>query len=183
MRDLLGGLLGVPATILLAAGLGLAGVTLVSRARRRREPPMRWAHLGLGVLLWAAGNDFYLAKKFAFAIVCVAIVAVIALRWPPERSALTVIAVLLMVSANCHPWYLTWMLPLLVFYPAPPLLLWLTLAPLAHTAVIRWIAAGEWNGSTSVRYYEYVPLYLALAIWLIARRVSLARAVNASVAR
>ena len=136
-----------------------------------------------GVLLWAAGNDFYLAKKFAFAIVCVAIVAVVALRWPPERSALAVIAVLLMVSANCHPWYLTWMLPLLVFYPAPPLLLWLTLAPLAHTAVIRWIAAGEWNGSTSVRYYEYVPVYVALAIWLIARRVDLARAVSASVAR
>jgi alpha-1,6-mannosyltransferase len=123
-----------------------------------------------GVLLWAAGSDFYLAKKFAFAIVCVAVAAVTALRWPPERSALAVIAVLLMVSANCHPWYLTWMLPLLVFYPAPPLLLWLTLAPLAHSAVIRWIAAGEWNGSTGVRYYEYVPVYLALAIWLAVRR-------------
>ncbi|MGH7722370.1 MAG: hypothetical protein ACRENL_05975 [Candidatus Dormibacteria bacterium] len=56
MRDLLGGLLGVPATILIAAGLGLAGVTAVSRARRRREPPMRWAHLGLGVVLFIAGG-------------------------------------------------------------------------------------------------------------------------------
>lgn len=136
-----------------------------------------------GVLLWAAGNDFYLAKKFAFAIVCITVAAVTALRWPPERSALTVIAVLLMVSANCHPWYLTWMLPLLVLSPVPPLLLWLTLAPLAHTAVIRWIAAGEWNGSTSVRYYEYVPVYLALAIWLIAKRVNWTRAVSASAAR
>ena len=123
-----------------------------------------------GVLLWAAANDFYLAKKFAFAIVCVTIAAVIALRWPPERGVLTVIAVLLMVSANCHAWYLTWMLPLLVLYPVPPLLLWATLAPLAHTAVIRWIAAGEWNGSTSIRYYEYVPVYFTLAIWLVVRR-------------
>ena len=56
MRDLLSGLLGVPATILIAAGLGLAGVTVVSRARRRREPPMRWAHLGLGVVLFVAGG-------------------------------------------------------------------------------------------------------------------------------
>ncbi len=120
-----------------------------------------------GVLLWAAGNDFYLAKKLAFAIVCITLSAVIALRWPPERAALTIITVLLMVSANCHPWYLTWILPLLVFYPAPPLLLWLALAPLAHTAVIQWIASGEWNGSTSVRYYEYVPVYLSLAIWLV----------------
>jgi len=119
------------------------------------------------VLLFAARNDFYLAKKLAFAIVCLTVAAVVALRWPPERGALTVITVLLMVSANCHPWYLTWILPLLVFYPAPPLLLWLALAPLAHTAVIQWIASGEWNGSTSVRYYEYVPVYLSLAIWLV----------------
>jgi alpha-1,6-mannosyltransferase len=123
-----------------------------------------------GVLLWAAGNDFYLAKKLAFAVVCVTIAVVIALRWPPERGALAVIAVLLMVSANCHAWYLTWMLPLLVLYPVPPLLLWVALAPLAHTAVIRWIAAGEWNGSTSVRYYEYVPVYVGLAIWLVYAR-------------
>ena len=56
MRDLLGSLLGVPATILIAAGLGLAGVTVVSRARRRREPPIRWVHLALGVAIFAAGG-------------------------------------------------------------------------------------------------------------------------------
>ncbi|MFN2568971.1 MAG: hypothetical protein ABR564_05145 [Candidatus Dormibacteria bacterium] len=57
MRDLLGGLLGVPATILIAAGLGIIGVTLVSRARRRPgRPPIRWAHLVLGVGLTGAGS-------------------------------------------------------------------------------------------------------------------------------
>jgi alpha-1,6-mannosyltransferase len=122
-----------------------------------------------GALLWAAHNDFYLAKKFAFAIVAIAVVVVTALQWAPERATLTVIAVLLLVSANCHPWYLTWMLPLLVLYPVPPLLLWVTLAPLAHTAVIQWVATGEWNGSTNIRYYEYVPVYACLVVWLISR--------------
>ena len=56
MRDLLSSLLGVPATILIAAGLGLAGVTLVSRVRRRREPPIRWVHLALGVAILVAGG-------------------------------------------------------------------------------------------------------------------------------
>ncbi|MDQ6847306.1 MAG: hypothetical protein M3019_06955 [Candidatus Dormibacteraeota bacterium] len=56
MRDLFSGLLGVPATILIAAGLGLAGVTLVSRARRRRVRPIRWVHLALGVALFIAGG-------------------------------------------------------------------------------------------------------------------------------
>ena len=55
MHELLGGLVGVPATILIAAGFGLAGVTVVSRVRRRRDPPIRWAHLALGIALLAAG--------------------------------------------------------------------------------------------------------------------------------
>ncbi|HEX4579940.1 MAG TPA: hypothetical protein VH498_08065 [Candidatus Dormibacteraeota bacterium] len=56
MRDLVSSLLGVPATILIAAGLGLAGVTVVSRARRRRDPPIRWVHLALGFALFVAGG-------------------------------------------------------------------------------------------------------------------------------
>jgi hypothetical protein len=56
VRDLLGGLLGVPATVLVAAGMGLAGLTVISRARRRREPPIRWRHLALGLALFTAGG-------------------------------------------------------------------------------------------------------------------------------
>ena len=56
MRDLVSSLLGVPATILIAAGLGVAGVTVVSRVRRRRDPPIRWAHLALGLVLLGAGG-------------------------------------------------------------------------------------------------------------------------------
>jgi hypothetical protein len=55
VRDLLSALLGVPATVLLAAGIGLVGVTLVSRARRRRQPPIRWRHLGVGMGALAVG--------------------------------------------------------------------------------------------------------------------------------
>ena len=55
MRTTVSSLLGVPATILIAAGLGLAGVTVVSRVRRRRDPPIRWAHSLLGAALFAAG--------------------------------------------------------------------------------------------------------------------------------
>jgi drug/metabolite transporter (DMT)-like permease len=56
VRELFSSLIGVPATILIAAGLGLAGVTVVSRARRRREPPIRWVHLALGMALFVAGG-------------------------------------------------------------------------------------------------------------------------------
>src|SRR5262245_38637588 len=119
-----------------------------------------------GALLWIAGKDFYMAKKLAFGIVCLVVAAVTALRWPVERASLTIVTALLMVSANCHAWYLTWMLPLLALSPAPPLLLWVGLAPLAHAAVIQWVGTGEWNGSTAIRYYEYAPVYISLLVWL-----------------
>lgn len=56
MRDVLSSLIGVPAAILLAAGMGIVGVTLVSRLRRAAgRRPIRWAHLFLGVGFFGAG--------------------------------------------------------------------------------------------------------------------------------
>lgn len=56
MRGVIGALIGVPATILVAGGLGLVGVTIYSRlfSRRGREP-IRWAHLALGFVMFAVG--------------------------------------------------------------------------------------------------------------------------------
>lgn len=57
MHDLLSSLLGVPAVILLSAGLGIVAVTLVSRVRiRPGQRPIRWAHLVFGVGLTGAGT-------------------------------------------------------------------------------------------------------------------------------
>ena len=57
MGGVLGALLGVPATILVAGGLGLVGVTLYNRLfQRASREPIRWAHLGLGVIMLAGGS-------------------------------------------------------------------------------------------------------------------------------
>ncbi len=123
-----------------------------------------------GLLLWATG-DVYRAKYLAFGIVIAAALVVARMRWPLEKATLATVAVILMVSANCHPWYLTWILPLLAFYPVPGLLLWTALMPLAHHVVIRWVQLGEWQGSTPLRWWIYVPVYSALAAgWLLRRR-------------
>ena len=57
VRSLLSSLIGVPAAILLAAGLGIVVVTLISRLRGggRRAQPIRWAHLVLGLGITGAG--------------------------------------------------------------------------------------------------------------------------------
>lgn len=120
-----------------------------------------------GLLLWLTG-DIYRAKYLAFAIVVAGAMFVTLRRWPLEKAALASLVVMLMVSANCHPWYLTWILPLLAFLPLPALLLWTALIPLAYHVLIRWLELGEWHGSTEIRWWIYVPVYALLAgRWLV----------------
>ncbi len=127
-----------------------------------------------GLILWLA-RDLYRAKYAAFAIVAAAVAILTLMEIPIERASLWAIAVMLMVSANCHPWYLTWLLPLLVLIPVPGLLLWTALVPLAYSAVVSWVALGDWQGSNAFRWFEYAPVYALLTgswlvAWLRARR-------------
>lgn len=122
-----------------------------------------------GIILWLA-KDPYRAKFIVFGIIALAVLILTLRQFPLERACLVSIAILLMVSANCHPWYLTWLLPLLVLFPVPALLLWTALAPLAYSSVISWVTLGEWQGSTAIRWFEYVPVYLMLiGSWLVSR--------------
>ena len=127
-----------------------------------------------GLILWVA-KDLYRAKYTAFAIVAGAVAFLTLREVPLERAALWAIALMLMVSANCHPWYVTWLLPLLILFPVPALLLWTALVPLAYSAVVSWVTLGEWQGSNVFRWFEYAPVYAMLTgswlvSWLRARR-------------
>ena len=121
-----------------------------------------------GLLLWLTG-DQYPAKYAAFAIVGGTALVVTLLRWPLERAVLSTVVVMLFVSANCHPWYLTWIIPLLAIVPVPALLLWTALIPLAYRVVIEWAGLGQWHGSTAWRWHIYVPVYGMLLGTLLVR--------------
>jgi len=108
-----------------------------------------------GVILWAVG-DPQAAKYIAFAFVA----ALFAFVRNPMWAAVGLLA----VSANVHPWYLTWLLPFLVFRPAPVLLLWIALAPLSYETAIWWATLGEWRQSDWVRWAIYAPVALGLVI-------------------
>lgn len=57
MNGVLGALIGVPATILVAGGLGIIGVSIYLRfiGNRKGKEPIHWGHVALGVFLFAAG--------------------------------------------------------------------------------------------------------------------------------
>ena len=133
-----------------------------------------------GFILYFA-KDIYRAKKIASAIIAATVGTLTLGQVPLERSILAAISVMLMVSANCHPWYLTWILPLLALVPVPGLLLWTALVPMAYAAVISWITLGEWQGSTTMRWYEYVPVYsMLIGSWLVSRLLDRHRPVRSN---
>ena len=57
MQGVIGALIGVPATILVAGGLGIIGVSIWLRlvGNRKGKQPIRWSHVALGLFLFAAG--------------------------------------------------------------------------------------------------------------------------------
>ena len=116
-------------------------------------------------LLLAATGDQYLAKYAAFAILAGAIAWMIARRWRLEHAALGAVMAMLLVSANCHPWYLTWLVPLVAFSPWPPVLVWQLLMPMAYTVLVQWHTRGEWVGSRPDRWWIYGPVFGSMAGW------------------
>ncbi|MBK5290699.1 MAG: DUF1549 domain-containing protein [Acidobacteriia bacterium] len=124
-----------------------------------------------GLLFWATG-DVYRAKYATFALVgCATLWIALWIargRWPLEQGCLAAVTVMLLLSANCHPWYLTWLFPMLALLPWPPLLVLVALMPLAYQVLVEWRAAGVWNGSTPGRWWIYGPVFAVMA-WYAAR--------------
>jgi hypothetical protein len=57
VQGVIAALIGVPATILVAGGLGIIGVSLYLRfiGNRKGKEPIHWGHIALGAFLFAAG--------------------------------------------------------------------------------------------------------------------------------
>ena len=117
-----------------------------------------------GILLLLAGGDARLAATVGRAIVICLVAGLVAIRPRGCKGEFAAICVLLFLSANCFPWYLSWMLPLAALYPSAPLLLWTALAPLAYHVVPAYEAVGLWEYDDVLLFLEYFPVLGWLAV-------------------
>lgn len=120
-------------------------------------------------LLLAAAKDIYTAKYAAFAIAVGASLFATWKRWPLERACLFALSALLLVSANVHAWYLTWLLPFAAMQRSLPVLLWTALIPLTYEAAIVWHATQVWPLPSPARWLIYVPVAAFAAARLLTR--------------
>lgn len=131
-----------------------------------------------GLLFWLTG-DPYRAKYLAFTLLGASLLVILLRRrWTLEQQCLAAIVGLLVLAANVHPWYLTWVVPLLAFEPAPWLMLWTSLVPVLYDVVIRWATLGIWEGARPTRWLVYVPVALLFLLSFLLKNARFRRPSN-----
>jgi alpha-1,6-mannosyltransferase len=107
------------------------------------------------ILLTASG---YLAKR----------------RAAPLWSSLVLTGAVLLLSPTAYPWYFTWAIPFLCFYPSGAWLLMSVTSVLGYTPAISYGAGEPLKNSLLMLTLEYGPVYLWLAYyWWAARKTKL----------
>jgi alpha-1,6-mannosyltransferase len=88
-------------------------------------------------------------------------------RLEPERAAYLIFGAILLVTPNAYPWYFTWIIPLLCFFPNPAWLLLTILQFLSYSVLIGYGILGTWHWSPLMLWLEYAPFYAWLIVHVI----------------
>lgn len=142
---------------LLAAAMGVACLFLLPPAELWLKLRFTSGFLG-GWQNNAFLYRFLTDKTQAIALLCVGSLALPFLHLGWMELMLCAVSGLLLVSANIHPWYLSWFLPFLAASRWNPLpwLLWAALMPLCYDPMIAWRANGIWREDPWIR--DAIPL-------------------------
>ena len=123
-----------------------------------------------GLIYQLVGEDFERGTRLVTVLLIAALAGLWALQLPLAKAAKWAIVLLLLFSANCFPWYLSWLVPLMALYPGAPLLLWTALVVLSYHILIGYQALGVWQDWGLMRLLEYVPVYALLGGTFLARQ-------------
>ncbi|MFZ0335040.1 MAG: glycosyltransferase 87 family protein [Candidatus Acidiferrales bacterium] len=80
-------------------------------------------------------------------------------RLEPERAAYLIFGAILLLSPNAYPWYFTWIIPFLCFFPNPAWLLLTILQFLSYSVLIDYRILGTWRWSPLMLWLVYAPFY------------------------
>jgi hypothetical protein len=114
------------------------------------------------VIDWLTGGGIR-----APALVSAAVIGGLALwlawkRAEPARAAYLLIGTSLAFWPNGYPWYFTWIVPLLCFFPNPAWLLLTVLQFLSYNVLIGYGILGQFKFDPLMQWLVYVPFYALL---------------------
>jgi len=109
------------------------------------------------------------AVRPALAVLLVCLVAVATWRGRDFASrSLAAMGSLYACSTIVYPWYVLWLLPLLVWKPNPAAFVFAALLPIADVVMIDFVTRGSWHPEPWTRWVIYGPTALVLlgqALW------------------
>jgi alpha-1,6-mannosyltransferase len=111
-----------------------------------------------------AGNSKGQAELIAVVFILALLAYTHKNRMEPLRSGLFLFTAMLLISPNAFPWYFTWIVPFLCFYPNRPVLLLTVTCMLGYAPVVAYSAGQAYIHTPLMTALEYVPVYLWL-VW------------------
>lgn len=157
-----GGLLFAAAAALICLPYRAAGWSLVTgfltyvREWRNNE--------SLYALLVAVTPDERVATGVALGVVAGLALHCAGDHAEPLRATYLLVAAVLLLSPSVFPWYVTWLVPFLCFFPNPAWLLFTATVLLSYHVLIGYTTAGAWRYTPWLVWLEYVPVYALLLI-------------------
>jgi alpha-1,6-mannosyltransferase len=121
-------------------------------------------------LLLLAGNTRAQAGLISAVLLAALLLYAMRRRLEPLRASLFLIAGLLLLSPNAFPWYFTWLIPFLCFYPSSPWLLLSVTCVLGYAPVVEYAAGLPYKDSPLMLALEYAPVFAWLAYKACGRR-------------
>jgi hypothetical protein len=114
-------------------------------------------------LIRLGGNSKAQAELVAGVLVLILVAYTLKRRLEPLAASLLLISGLLFLSPNAFPWYFTWLVPFLCFYPRAPLLLISVTSVLGYAPVVAHAAGQPYRDSPFILLLEYAPVFA----WLV----------------
>jgi hypothetical protein len=131
------------------------------------ESGWRYNNPSLYALLDLFSGSPDLASGIGIGVVAGLSVWVAARRLDSVRAACILFGAILMLSPNANPWYFTWLVPFLAFFPNPAWLLLTVLQLLSYHVLIDYQASGAYQFKPFYLWLTYGPFYALLLWWLI----------------
>ncbi len=114
-------------------------------------------------LLLGAGNSRAQAELVGAVLLLGLVAYAVKKRMEPLQASLLLTAGVVLLSPNAFPWYFTWSIPFLCFYPSIPWLLMSVTAVLGYAPVVAYAAGQPYVHSPFILALEYAPVYVLLA--------------------
>jgi len=121
------------------------------------------------VLRWISGSHGFAVATGRVVVVCLAVWLAVR-RAEPARAAYLLVATILLFAPNGYPWYFTWIVPLLCFFPNTAWLLLTVLVFLSYNVRIGYDVLGEWRFNPLLQWLTYAPFYALLVAQMFLRR-------------